>query len=72
MFFQGILILSEGLTGRSVYHIVNASEEFVISRVGAQIRLRLDRPKTRSRNTVNVEGIRVDDDTAAFHLARNP
>lgn len=70
MFSQGILVLSESLTGRSVYHIVSASEYFIISRV--RVRIRLNRPKTRPWRTVNVEGMRVDDDTAAFHLARKP
>lgn len=70
MFFQGILVLSKGVTGRSVYHIVSANEYFVISRV--RVRISLDRPKTRPRCTVNVEGMGVDDDTATFHLAGNP
>jgi len=69
MFSQGILVLSKGMTGRSVYYIVNASKQLVISRV--RVRIRLDRPKTRPRGTVNVKVMRVDNNAAAFHLARN-
>lgn len=70
VFPQGNLVLSKRLTGRSIHHIVSASERFLISRV--TVRKRLDRLKTRPRCTVNIEGIRVDDDAATFDLARNP
>ena len=35
-------------------------------------KFRIDRPKTRPRCTVNVEGMRIDDDTATFNLSKNP